>query len=50
MEVFGEEFDPEDEEHQEQMELINALMEENPDATSAELATKFIRDNVVVAD
>jgi len=50
MELFGEEFDPEDEEHQEQMKLIITLMEDNPEATPAELATKFIRGNVVLAD
>ena len=50
MEVFGEEYDPEDEEHQEHMESISELMEANPEASSSELVTMYIRGNVVLAD
>lgn len=50
MEVFGEKYDPEDEEHQEHMESISELMEANPEASSSELVTMYIRGNVVLAD
>ena len=50
MEIFGMEFNEEDEEHQEQMELINLIIESNPNATPAEIVTQYVRDNVVLAD
>ena len=46
MELFGEEFNAEDEEHQEQMEMLMMFIKENPDSSPAQLITKFMRENV----